>query len=153
MKEYFITVMVSSVVSALCVSLSSGTGTEKYVRYVCALVCASVIVFPVTGLFDYRFPDVDVSLPETAASSVPVQPYGVAESYAESGVKEYVSSLLLEKFGIIPVDISIEIDIGNGITVGEMTVILEKSDEGRRKEAEDFLRSFLGSGIKVVTDE
>ncbi len=145
--------MVSSVVSALCVSLCSGTPFEKYVRYVCALVCASVIVFPVTGLFDFRFSDDSVSLPYPAASSAPGPSYGVAASYAENEVKEYVSSLMYEKFGIIPADISIEIDIGNGITVGEMTVVLEKKDDGRRKEAEEFLNSFLGSGIKVVTDE
>ena len=152
MKDYFLALMASSVLSSVCVSLSSGTAFEKHIKYVCSLICAVILVFPFAGMADdiehtsaeYSF--ASVSVPEEKAS-------GIAADFAEESVKEYVSALLGEKFGIIPYDVCIEIDSGNGITVGELTVTLGESDKDACAEAEAFLYSVLGGGVRVICDE
>ena len=49
MKGYFIALLAASICSAICVSLA-GEGYEKYIKYVCALVCAVMLVSPLCGL-------------------------------------------------------------------------------------------------------
>ncbi len=149
MKEYFIAIMTSSVVSAVCVSLASGTQFEKYMRYVCALICASVIVFPLAGVIDISdFKDVPALKAETPESE-----NVIVSAFASESAADYIKNMVCEKFGIIPADVRIEIDIGDDITVEDVTVVLESKDESIRGEVGDFLLSSLGYGIRVVTDE
>ena len=152
MKEYFLAVLASSVLSSVCVSLVSGTPFEKYIKYVCSLVCAAVLVLPFAGLVE----DADLPVTEYSFASVSVpdeKASGIAADFAEESVKAYVSGILEEKFGIIPYDVRIEIDTGDGITAGGLTVTLCGSDGGLRDEAEDFLYSVLGGGVKVICNE
>ncbi|MDD4124966.1 MAG: stage III sporulation protein AF [Eubacteriales bacterium] len=149
MSSYFFCILIASVLSAICSSLASG-GLEKYVKYVCSLICAVAVIMPVVAVFNG---DIDTKL----TYSVEANEYSTGDyisAEAEKKVREYIKHIVYEKFGITVQDISIEIYSGDGeVVVGNTTVTLKESDGEHVNEVRDFLLETLGGSVEVVISD
>ncbi len=148
MKEYFVSVAASAVISAICTALASGTELEKYVKYVCSLVCAAAVALP---LVSAAFRSQPAELPQVEYRALSEPEYGgYFEAAAVNGVKEYVASLVFEKTGITVCNISIEINRNGGETVvGALTVYVTPEYSDRVPEIKDALERELGGKVGV----
>ena len=148
MKEYFVSVAASAVISAICTALASGTELEKYVKYVCSLVCAAAVALP---LVSAAFRSQPAELPQVEYRTLSEPEYGgYFEAAAVNGVKEYVASLVFEKTGITVCNISIEINRNGGETVvGALTVYVTPEYSDRVPEIKDALERELGGKVGV----
>ena len=147
MKEYFICIAASALISAVCTALASGTGLARYVKYLCSLVCTAAIVIPlVSAVAAHR-----IELPESVPGVSYAPEYGgYFESAAYRSVKEYILSLSFEKTGITASDISIEINRNGGETVvGGLTVYIDPADSDRAAELKGALERELGGKVDV----
>ncbi len=146
MRDYFYCILVASVLSAVCTSLVSG-GLEKYVKYICSLICAVAVIMPITAFFGG---EADLNLDY----SIEVSEYSAGEYiFGESEKKacEYIKRIVYEKFGITVRDISIEIySEDEAAVVGGITVTLEEGDGEYAGEVSDFLLETLGGPVEVV---
>lgn len=146
MRDYFYCILIASVLSAICSSLATG-GLEKYVKYVCSLICVVAVVMPVVKLIgDGAKAEFDLS---AEMGEYLKQDYISAE--AEKKICEHIKQTVYEKFGIYATNVSIEIySEGNEVVVGKTTVTLDHSDEGHLEEVRDFLFETLGTTVEVV---
>lgn len=60
MKEYFISVIVVSLVGSMVVSMASGNSAAKHLKLLCGLCTVACIVFPLTAAFGVSFDKEDV---------------------------------------------------------------------------------------------
>ena len=147
MRDYFIGLAAAAVISAVCAAFASGTALERYVRYMCSLVCLAAVVLPLVKAIPDAVPEYD--LPSAAAATAE-DAGGYFENAARALTEEYIKRLSYEKTGIIPVAASIEINRTDRETVvGGITVCVSKADSDRVSELKAALERELGTVVGV----
>ena len=130
MKSYFFCLFGAALLSGVVSMAAEGSGFEKHIRYVCALVCT--IELPVVA-------ETEVSGGESTVVDI-----------AEQNAKEYISSLLMKKFGISCTDVRIELDSdGDSVTVTGVCVTIDGGDAVTIKR---WLDETLGGNVEVIYD-
>ena len=97
MRDYFIGLAAAAVISAVCAAFASGTALERYVRYMCSLVCLAAVVLPLVKAIPDAVPEYD--LPSAAAATAE-DAGGYFENAARALTEEYIKRLSYEKTGI-----------------------------------------------------
>jgi len=144
MKEYFICLFAAALLSGAVCMAAEGSGFEKHIRYVCALVCIVVTVSPIVNI--------TVNPPELPSyEEVSTAPGADAVvNVAEEQVMEYISSLIMKKFGIsckgVRIDLYSEDD---SVTVTAVRVYIGGGDVSAVKS---YLEETLGGEIEVEYD-
>lgn len=144
MKSYFFCLFGAALLSGVVSMAAEGSGFEKHIRYVCALVCTIAVIAPLAkaDLSAIELP----AVAETEVSSVESTVVDIAEQNA----KEYISSLLTKKFGISCSNVRIELDSDDdSVTVTGVHVIIDGGDADIVKH---WLEETLGGSIEVIYD-
>lgn len=146
MKDYIVCLVSASLVSALCAALASGTKLERYVKYICALVCVACAALPLLSAIPKGIEN-GVSVPKTEIT--PVNDAGYFQAYASGYIEEYIKDFVFSKTGITPAGVCIEINRTERETVvGNITVTLSRADSG----SADDVRSALEDGLGIKAD-
>ena len=149
MNGYFYTLLTVSVCGVLCTVLVKG-GFEKYIKYIAALICAVVIITPLSGI--------DLSSLTDAANEIsefiPSQPndlYSLSGNMTEERAEEYISELVFNKFGIKPIysDINIDWEPETAV-IQKITVALSEEDIHIADEAGEYLFEALGGEVEII---
>lgn len=91
MKSYFFCLFGAALLSGVVSMAAEGSGFEKHIRYVCALVCTIAVIAPLAKA------DLSaIELPVVAETEVSGGESTVVD-IAEQNAKEYISSLLMKK--------------------------------------------------------
>lgn len=124
---------------------AEGSGFEKHIRYVCALVCTIAVIAPLAKA------DLSaIELPVVAETEVSGGEKSTVVDIAEQNAKEYISSLLMKKFGISCTDVRIELDSdGDSVTVTGVCVTIDGGDAVTIKR---WLDETLGGNVEVIYD-
>lgn len=144
MKSYFFCLFGAALLSGVVSMAAEGSGFEKHIRYVCALVCTIAVIAPLAKA------DLSaIELPAAAETEVSGVESTVVD-IAEQNAKEYISSLLMKKFGISCTDVRIELDSdGDSVTVTGVCVIIDGGDAVTIKR---WLDETLGGNVEVIYD-
>jgi hypothetical protein len=131
MKNYFMILLITGIFGSVASVLSDGTSLGKYVKYISALVCVILVITPLKGVFK------SISIPfdspkETVFSSNDLTLAAIKLT------EEQISKKIEEKFGIIPTDISIDIDRDGKIT---LSASLKEEDEDIRPQIDEYIKS------------
>lgn len=144
MKSYFFCLFGAALLSGVVSMAAEGSGFEKHICYVCALVCTIAVIAPLAKA-DLSAIELPV-LAETEVSSGESTVVDIAEQNA----KEYISSLLMKKFGISCTDVRIELDSdGDSVTVTGVCVTIDGGDAVTIKR---WLDETLGGNVEVIYD-
>ena len=147
MRDYFIGLSAAAVICAVCAAFASGTALERYVRYMCSLVCLAAAVLPLVKAIPGALPEYD---PPSEAAAAAEDAGKYFENAARVLTEEYIKTVSFEKTGIIPVGAGIEINRTDRETVvGGITVYVSKADSGRISELKAALERELGGRIDV----
>ena len=144
MKSYFFCLFGAALLSGVVSMAAEGSGFEKHIRYVCALVCTIAVIAPLAKA------DLSaIELPVVAETEVSGGESTVVD-IAEQNAKEYISSLLMKKFGISCTDVRIELDSdGDSVTVTGVCVTI---DGGYAVTIKRWLDETLGGNVEVIYD-
>lgn len=144
MKSYFFCLFGAALLSGVVSMAAEGSGFEKHIRYVCALVCTIAVIAPLAKA------DLSaIELPAAAETEVSGVESPVVD-IAEQNAKEYISSLLMKKFGISCTDVRIELDSdGDSVTVTGVCVTIDGGDAVAIKR---WLDETLGGNVEVIYD-
>ena len=144
MKSYFFCLFGAALLSGVVSMAAEGSGFEKHIRYVCALVCTIAVIAPLAKA------DLSaIELPAVAETGVSGVESPVVD-LAEQNAKEYISSLLMKKFGISCTDVRIELDSdGDSVTVTGVCVTIGGGDAVAIKR---WLDETLGGNVEVIYD-
>lgn len=146
MKDYVICLVSAALVSAVCTALASGAKLERYVKYICALVCVACVALPLLNAFPNGI-ESKLSVPETEYTAV--SDTGYFQTYASGYIEEYIKDFVFSKTGITPAGVRIEINRTERETVvGDVTVTLSYADSGAAGE----IRSALENGLGIKAD-
>ena len=144
MKSYFFCLFGAALLSGVVSMAAEGSGFEKHIRYVCARGCTSAVTAPLATA------DLSaIELPVVAETEVSGGESTVVD-IAEQNAKEYISSLLMKKFGISCTDVRIELDSdGDSVTVTGVCVTIDGGDAVTIKR---WLDETLGGNVEVIYD-
>ena len=144
MKSYFFCLFGAALLSGVVSMAAEGSGFEKHIRYVCALVCTIAVIAPLAKA------DLSaIELPVVAETEVSGGGSTVVD-IAEQNAKECISSLLMKKFGISCTDVRIELDSdGDSVTVTGVCVTIDGGDAVTIKR---WLAGTLGGNVEVIYD-
>ena len=126
--------LVTGVVGSFASVLSDGSSVGKYVKYISALICVLVIVSPLSA----NVPKIELEQPQINTSDTSSPLYENAIAVTENQIRNKI----IEKFGIIPKDISIKIDGDENITV---TVELQEKDLSLKPQIDKYISSIIKS--------
>ncbi|MEG1743501.1 MAG: hypothetical protein RR246_04975 [Clostridia bacterium] len=143
MREYLFCVFAAALFCGLASMMSVGGSFEKYIKYICALLCIVTVISPFIKI---KINPDEFELPKPA-SETSVDTAVVAE-IAEKNAKEYISSLLFSKFGINASDVRIKISSSNNLTLETVTVFIERGTADSL-DVKTHLESVLGGTITV----
>ncbi len=144
MKSYFLCLFASALLSGAVCMAAEGSGFEKHIRYVCALVCIVVTVSPIVNI-TIETPE----LPSYEEASIPSGTDAVI-STAEEQAREYISSLIMKKFGISCKGVRIDLySEGDSVTVTNVRVYVDGGDTAAVRR---YLEETLGGAIEVEYD-
>ena len=150
MKGYFYTLLITSVVGALC-TVFTLSPFEKYIRYIASLVCVALIILPfreidVSELKDDIFDGVSDEISEKT-TDINI----LASDMAEKRAEEYISQIVFQRFGINTVDTDIKIDWEKEEpTINSIEVILKREDMHNAHSAKEYLADVLGGEVTVI---
>lgn len=148
MNGYFHTLLVASVCGAMCVSLACG-GFEKYIKYICSLICICLIILPFREIDPQKikgFGEISFSEPEPESGL-----YGISSQLAEERAEGYINEIVFSQFGIKPESSDIKIDWTQTEPVIEnITVFLSHDDMKKAEETEKYLCGVLGGKVNVI---
>ncbi len=126
--------LVTGVIGSFASILSDGSSVGKYVKYISALICVLVIVSPLsTTVPKFEFEQPQISMNDTSSLL-----YDSAIGITEKQLKNKI----IEKFGIIPKDVSIKIDGDEKIAV---TVELQEKDLSLKSQIDRYILSIIES--------
>lgn len=144
MKSYFFCLFGAALLSGVVGMAAEGSGFEKHIRYVCALVCTIAVAAPLAKA-DFSA----IGLPAVTETVMSADGSAVVD-IAEQNAKEYISSLLTKKFGISCTDVRIELNNGgDSVTVTGVYVAV---DSGNTDTVRSWLEETLGGSIEVIYD-
>ncbi len=134
MRNFFMLLLVTGVVGSFASILSDGSSVGKYVKYISALICVLVIVSPLSA----NVPKIEFEQPQISMNDTSTPLYDGAIEITENQIKNKI----IEKFGIIPKDVSIKIDGDEKITV---TVELQEKDLQLKPQIDKYILSIIES--------
>lgn len=150
MKDYFLTLLIASVLGGILAVLSSGSGFERYIKYIASLVCVVIILSPLK-----RFISAPFQLPEPAfAHAESALPEKKADELLASVTKAeldaYIKDILFKEFGIkIPLT-DIKIDwTDDSFVITSLVVYLDEDNKNRQNEVQDFLAGQIDKSVLV----
>ena len=127
-------------IRANIVSLA-GEGYEKYIKYVCALVCAVMLVSPLCGL------DISAVLPGAELSDTGTP--GELAVY-ENRASEYISETVYSEYGIKPLGVNIKIEwVGESPTVTHISLALPEGS-GKADAIREYLAAEYGGEVEII---
>ena len=150
MKGYFYTLLITSVIGAVC-SVFSLSPFEKYMRYIASLVCVVLILMPfrdidLSELNDEIFCDVSDEI-SCKTEKINLLSSDMAEKRAE----EYISEIVFNRFGINTVATDIKIDWENEEpTINCIEVRLKSEDMHNADMTKNYLADVLGGEVTVI---
>lgn len=150
MKDYFYALILTSVAGTVCALLTKG-GFEKYIKYITALICAFILISPLSRA-DFSSAKQEY---EKAAEMISQEEMNdlcrLSGDLACQRAKEYITEELLEKFGIKPHYCNINIDWNsNEPTVKCIEIGITSQREEQREQVRAHLENLLGGEVKVV---
>ncbi len=135
MRNFFTLLLIVGIFGSVASVLSDGSSLGKYVRYISALVCVSIIISPLSailkGFSEYgekEFQNISNDFSEAFETDLEKKALEITENQIKEKIKE--------KFGIIPTHISIVIDRDEKISVD---FSLSENDKAKEKEIRAFL--------------
>lgn len=150
MKDYFFTLIITSVAGAVCAMLTNG-GFGKYMKYIAALICAVLILAPlrtadISKAAEELTDEMSSALPDTAQDL-----YRLSGELAEERAEEYISEILFSEFGIKPLYSSIDIDwAAEEPIIESIQTAIPAESMDRAEEIRDFLKSALGGEVEII---
>ncbi len=136
MKNFFTLLLTVGILGSVASVLSDGSSLGKYVKYISALVCVSIIISPLSsvlkGFAEYAKKEIPKDFFEQSSNNVSSD----LEKKAFELTEKQISEKIKEKFGIIPTSVSIFID-GKGKI--DVDFSLREEDKKAEKEIEAFL--------------
>lgn len=118
MRDYFLTILITSLIGGLICSVSD-TKFERPIKYLVSLICIVLILSPVTAVFSGRG-DIEVSLPEVSIDDKFIGDWILTET--ENMLKRSISESVFSKFGFYPKKIELTLKEREGEN-GTVTVI------------------------------
>lgn len=149
MKGYFYTLIITSVVGSVCAMLSSG-GFEKYIKYIAALICALVILSPLTDIeLDTEKLTSEIILPENGEYENGL--LSISAEMTEQKTEDYISETVFSEFGIKPLYSIINIDWdADEPTVQSIKTALSSEDIRHSEDVGKYLRELLGGEVEII---
>ena len=151
MRDYFFTILVTSLIGGLVCSLSD-TKFEKPIKYVVSLVCIVLILSPISSVFSGGT-ELEVSLPEVSIDESLASDWIVTET--ENMLKKTVSEAVFSKFGFFPERIELEItsresENGSVTIVDNVKIYVRKEYASLIDELKQYLDALLFSSSEVL---
>jgi len=150
MREYFYTIIITSVLGSLCSFLGEG-GFEKYTKYIGALIAAAVIILPIGSIDissvteEIKKSAEEISVPESQNLN------NLSQKMTEERAEEYICQIVFSQLGITPLFCRINIDWNKKEPIIEnITVGLLEEDMDSAEEVENYLYRALGGEVKVI---
>lgn len=150
MKDFFLTLLIASVLGGILAVLSSGSGFEKYIKYIASLVCVVIIISPLKSFISSPFtlPDPKNAYAET--SMLVNKADEVLASVTKSELESYIKDILFQEFGInIPLT-DIKIDwTDDCFVITSVVVYLDEGDKNRQNDVRNFLAKQIDKSVSV----
>ena len=140
MKSFFTLLLTVGIFGSIASVLSDGSPLGKYVRYISALVCITIIISPLSTILK-GFSAISINNSrgdDTSDSSTPTELQSSAKRMTEKQIAEKIK----EKFGIIPKGVCIVIDRDGKITV---EIQLNEADKDKKELVDKFIESLISS--------
>lgn len=148
MKSYFYVLLVASVCGTMCSMLANG-GFERYIKYICSLVCICLMIMPFREIDlskTINAPDFPLDFEEPEKGL-----YSVSSQLAETRAEDYISEIVFSQIGIKPQSADIKIDWTLTEPIIEsITVSLAYEDMEKAEETKSYLSNVLGGEVNVV---
>lgn len=154
MKDYFLTLLIASVLGGVIAVLVSGNSFEKYIKYIAGLVCVVIIISPLKSFISgpFKLPDEYNNAVSTEASATGADE--VIASVTVLKLDAYIKDILFSKFGIKAHSTDIKIDwVDNCLIINEVTVFLNESDSSRLTEVQKYLDETIDESVVVKVIE
>ncbi len=137
MKNYFTILLIAGIAGSFASVLSDGSHLGKYVKYISALICTVAVISPLSD-----------ALKSVTSGFKTEKDF---DSYISSATEQNLTDTAIkltekrlceeieEKFGIIPMEVCISIDIDGNV---KATVSLSEEDSKHSKKINEFLNSY-----------
>ncbi|MDL2287092.1 stage III sporulation protein AF [Eubacteriales bacterium OttesenSCG-928-G02] len=146
MKSYFLGLFIASIICGIVSVIASGSSSEKYVKYICSLVCVVMVISP---FVDMKISEIDFDYTATEVSGQYISVQKVSQM-SENMLINYINEILLNDYGINAADVRINIDSGeNFITLTSVVVYLSEENEEFLTSVQSKLSAVIGTGITV----
>ena len=145
MRDYFLALLTTSVIGAVCTVLAWG-GFEKYIKYIASLVCILLIVSPLKS----------ISISEiTESGEISIYSGDDFSSLSAELTKEqvelFISDRVFSEFGIKPIYTDIFIDWAESVpTVKSITLALNAADMPQKEKIESYLKQHFGGTVRAI---
>lgn len=148
MNGFFYTLLVTSVIGAVCTVMAWG-GFEKYVKYIASLVCILLLLSPFRKIDETALASLRDGLTDSSISVG--ESYSAIELLAEQKTEGYITELVFSEFGIKAVYTDIKIDWEQDSPIVEsITVALNEYDMESALLVRERLSKALGGEVTVV---
>lgn len=145
MKDYFLSLLTTSVIGAVCTVLAWG-GFEKYVKYIASLVCLLLIISPFKSFSASEIAD---------SSEIPIYSTddfsSLSAELTKEQVEDYIAEAVFSEFGIKTIYTDIFIDwAASTPTVSGITLALNAADMPQKEKIESYLTLTFGGTVKII---
>lgn len=150
MKAYFLTLLIASVLGGILAVLSSGSGFEKYIKYIASLVCVVIIISPLKSFISAPFTMPEPDLKTVVSQKNENKADMVLASITKKELESYIKDILFQEFGIkIPLT-DIKIDWADDcFVITQVVVYLNAGDKNRQNEVREFLADKIDKSVSV----
>lgn len=154
MRDYFLTILITSLVGGIVCSVSD-TKFEKPIKYLVSLICIVLILSPVSQVFTHSG-ELEVSLPDVSIDEGYAAEWIMTET--ENMLKKTISEAIFSKFGFFPKLITLTLTTRDGPN-GEVTVVedvkvhITSEYEEVKAELSSYLGVLLYTETEVVVDD
>ncbi|MBE6649395.1 MAG: hypothetical protein E7614_07760 [Ruminococcaceae bacterium] len=138
MKNYFTILLIAGIAGSLASVISDGSPLGKYVKYISALICTVAVVSPLSDALKSITSGFKAEKDFDSYISQP-QAEGSLTAIAIQITEKELCDEIEEKFGIIPIDVCIVIDIDGNVTA---TVKLSDEDSEHSETINKFLNTY-----------
>ena len=151
MRDYFVTILITSLIGGLVCSLSD-TKFEKPIKYLISLICIVMILSPAVSVFSTDT-QLEVSLPEVSIDEDILGDWILTET--ENMLKKSVSEAIFSKYGFYPKKIELvlssrEGDGGNVTVVENVRIYILEEQIDFSEELKEYLEALLFTRSEVL---